>query len=97
MDLISIVICLLAVIGLYFLLSRLLGGLVGHRYVMGIRANNYDDGYEILCAWHAAQMAAASSKEAESLPVVLLEGTVSTRTLGLLREQGIPVYRQVNE
>lgn len=96
-DLISIIICLLAVIGLYFLLSRLLGGLVGRRYTMGIRANDYEDGYEILCAWHTVQMMAASSKDVDGLPVVLFDDAVNMRTVHLLREEGIPVYQRMGD
>ena len=96
-DLISIIICLLAVIGLYFLLSKLLGGFVGRRYTVGIRAEDYEDGYEILCAWHSVQMLAVSSKDADGLPVVLFDGTVNMRTLRLLRDEGIPVYQKLGE
>ena len=97
LDLVSIVICLLAVVGLYFLLSRLLGGLVGRRYTMGIRASDYEDGYEILCAWHTVQMMAVSSRDVEGLPVVLFDGTVDMRTLHLLREEGIPAYQRMGD
>ena len=96
-DFVSIIICLLAVIGLYFLLSKLLGGLVGRRYTMGIRAEDYEDGYEILCAWHTVQMMAVTNKEADGMPVVLFDRSVNMRTVRLLHEEGIPVYQKVGE
>ena len=96
-DFVSIVICLLAVVGLYFLLSKLLGGLVGRRYTMGIRAEDYEDGYEILCAWHTVQMMAVTNKEADGMPVVLFDRAVNMRTVRLLHEEGIPVYQKVGE
>ena len=96
-DLVSIIICLLAVIGLYFLLSKLLGGLVGSRYTMGIRAEDYEDGYEILCAWHTVQMMAVTSKESDGMPVVLFDGAINMRTVRLLRDEGIPVYQRLGE
>ncbi|MBR2952178.1 MAG: hypothetical protein IKC43_04305 [Clostridia bacterium] len=96
-DFVSIIICLLAVIGLYFLLSKLIGGLVGRRYTVGIRAEEYEDGYEVLCAWHAVQMMALTSKDAEGLPVVLFDGPINMRTVRLLRDEGIPIYHKIGE
>ncbi len=94
-DWISITIALFAVFGLYFLFSKLLGGLFGRRFVMAIRACDYEDEYDMLCAWHGAQLKASVTQEADGIPVVLIDSTVSLHMYNLLREEGIPVYRKV--
>ncbi len=94
-DWISIIIAVLAVFGLYFLFSKLLGGFFGRRFVMAVRASEYEDEYDMLCAWHGAQLKASVTQEAEGIPVVLIDGTVSLKMYNLLREEGIPLYRRV--
>lgn len=94
-DFVSVIICLLAVIGVYFLLCKLLGGIIGHRFTVGIRVDGDEDEYDILCAWHSAQMMTSSQRDAEAIPVVLFDGNVNTRTLHLLRDEGIPVYQKM--
>lgn len=96
-DWIAVIICLLAVVGLYFIFCKLLGTLAGRRCIMAIRAEDYDDEYDVLCAWHAAHLLSCAARETHSTPVVLTEGTGSMKLHNLLKEEGIAVYRRVND
>lgn len=95
-DWIAVIICLLAVIGLYFLFCKLLGMLVGHRYTVALRAEDYRDEYELLSAWHAAQLSASSLRDTDAFPVVLIEGNVSLKLYNLLREEGVFLYKKMD-
>ena len=96
-DFVAILICLLAVVGLYYLLCRFLGCLMGHRLTLAIHAAEYEDEAEILSAFYAAEMQHTARKDTEGTPVVLVEKGVSERVLVALKEEGIPLYVMMYE
>lgn len=95
LDFIAIGICLLAVVGLYFLLCRFFGVLMGHRLTLALRALEYEDESELLAAFYAAELQHSTRKDTEGTPVVLIEPGVSERMLHALKEAGIPLYEIV--
>ncbi len=95
LDFIAVGICLLAVIGLYFLLCRFFGVLMGHRLTLAIRALEYEDEAELLAAFYAAELQHSTRRDTEGTPVVLIEPGVSERMLFALKDAGIPLYEMI--